>query len=819
MLSKLLKMAGAGVKERVFATPLMTRPLVVGRDGKFRERDTGRVFWMHGINFASNTKMPEQPCQDTNINAEHCQLYETADTVTFVGKPFPLNEGYQHLSRIKQCGFNTIRLVTTWEAIEHEGPGIYDLEYADYVVNFLKLIEEVGGLYVFIDPHQDVWSRFSGGSGAPIWTLYAAGLEPRNFEKTVAAKLHNLAIDPQKFTKMVWATNYNRLASEVMFTLFFTGSIFTPKAKLNEGENIQNYLQRHFIEAFAFLVGRIKSEIPHIFSTCFLGIESMNEPNSGFYGYGDLHQCPTDQELKLDETPTPIQSMRLGMGYPEEVDMYSVTIFGPSKIGRRWCDPDGVKAWVTETDNKDKHYGFVRSPDWKLGECIFAQHGVWDTMTGELILPDYFKVHPETGEYLNKAKFINGPFLDFWLRFKRRMREVDEDMFLVMQPPVLQIPPLIKHNTEYLDDKTVVALHYYDGMSLLFQKWNRMLNVDTLGIMRGRYLNPVFGLVLGESNIRKSIQQQLKGMETESHHNVGYNVPVIFTETGMPFNMDNKRSYEDGNYDSQEAANDAILSALEKEQLNFTYWCYNPENCHDWGDLWNLEDFSIWSKDDLPGLDLQGGNNYTEWLLNNSIKRKSPFPTSSASVGHSTGSGDTESVNSHSDGSINKELVREITHSYTDSKGKYSGRGTSNWSNGLNIDLTGGIRAVNAIVRPVPFLVNGNTNICEFDVTSKSFHLEILNVKSGSEEIAPSVIVLPERHYPNNNFRIRVSAGTFELKQNPITQWVEWNHSESPDKVVIMDVRIIDELADEAIFKKNDCGPLKAFACGYLSTD
>lgn len=811
----LLRMGVASVKERMFPTPLATKPLVVDRNGQFREKDTGRVFRMHGVNFASNTKMPEEPCQNSNMDPEHCGFYERADTVTFVGKPFPLNEGYQHLSRIKQCGFNTIRFVTTWEAIEHEGPGIYDLEYADYLVGFLKLIDEVGGLYVFIDPHQDVWSRFSGGSGAPIWTLYAAGLEPRNFEKTVAAKLHNLAIDPQNFTKMVWATNYNRLASEVMFTLFFTGSVFTPKAKLDE-ENIQSYLQRHFIEAFAFLVSRIKSEIPHVFDTCFLGIESMNEPNSGFYGYSDLHQCPPHQELKLDETPTPIQSLRLGMGFPEEVDMYSVSIFGPSKIGRRWCDPEGTKAWVTENDNKDKHYGFKRSPDWKLGECIFAQHGVWDTITGELIMPDYFKVHPETGEYLDESKFINGPFLDFWLKFKQRMREIDEEMFLIMQPPVLQIPPVIKHNSEYLDDKTVVALHYYDGMSLLFQKWNRMLNVDTLGIMRGRYLNPVFGLVLGESNIRKSIQKQLKSMATESHQNVGYNVPVIFTETGMPFNMDNKKSYEDGNYTSQEAANDAILSALEREQLDFTYWCYNPDNCHDWGDLWNLEDFSIWSKDDLPGLQLQDGNTYSEWLLNNSIKRKHFLPGSSQSMGQSSTTGDTESTYSHSNSSINKELVREITHSYTDSNGKSSG---NDWSSQLNIDLSGGVRAINAIIRPIPLLVNGDVNMCEFDMTSKSFHLEISNARFQSGEPSPSIIVIPEQHYSNNNFRIRVSSGDFELRQNPIMQWVEWNHSESSDKVVVMDVTAINEYADDVIFKKNDCGSLKAFACGYLSTE
>jgi hypothetical protein len=73
---------------------------------------------LRGLNVGGNTKQPTSP----NIPSHVRQGFLDGDKISFVGRPFPLHEADQHLSRIKGYGYNVIRFLITWEAIEHAGP-------------------------------------------------------------------------------------------------------------------------------------------------------------------------------------------------------------------------------------------------------------------------------------------------------------------------------------------------------------------------------------------------------------------------------------------------------------------------------------------------------------------------------------------------------------------------------------------------------------------------------------------------------------------------------------------------------------------------
>ncbi|KAF8183088.1 glycoside hydrolase [Mycena galopus ATCC 62051] len=128
----------------------------------------GRVCQLRGVNLGGACKTP--------ANDDNATFPAGHQSVTFVGRPFPLEEAPEHLARLRRWGLTFVRFLVTWEAIEHEGPGIYDHTYLTYLRALLSLFPHYG-LSAFVAMHQDVWARYAGGSGAPAWTLELVGLD------------------------------------------------------------------------------------------------------------------------------------------------------------------------------------------------------------------------------------------------------------------------------------------------------------------------------------------------------------------------------------------------------------------------------------------------------------------------------------------------------------------------------------------------------------------------------------------------------------------------------------------------------------------
>src|SRR5512138_2240499 len=98
-------------------------------EGSFIKDNAGRTLMLRGVNLGGSSKVPASPNGATYIR----EGFFDHRGVSFVGRPFPLAEADEHFRRLRAWGLTFLRLVVTWEAIEHAGPGIYDEGYLDYI--------------------------------------------------------------------------------------------------------------------------------------------------------------------------------------------------------------------------------------------------------------------------------------------------------------------------------------------------------------------------------------------------------------------------------------------------------------------------------------------------------------------------------------------------------------------------------------------------------------------------------------------------------------------------------------------------------------
>jgi hypothetical protein len=138
----------------------------------------------------------------------------------------------------------------------------------------------------------------------------------------------------------------------------------------------------------------------------------------------------------------------------------------------------------------------------------------------------------------------------------------------------------------------VNASHWYDAASITTKKaWLRM-NYD---IMTDK-------LVFGKKNVQKMYNSQLAKFKSLSKSIAG-GVPTLLGEFGLHFDLNNKKAYNQFEKKGQNAFKRNIqmltmyYDAMDINLLHGTLWNYTSDNCNEWGDLWNLEDLSIFSRD------------------------------------------------------------------------------------------------------------------------------------------------------------------------------------------------------------------------------
>ena len=519
----------------------------------------GRTLMLRGVNLGGSRKVPRTPNGATHLRdgfLDHC-------SVSFIGRPFPLAEADEHFSRLRSWGMTFLRFLITWEAVEHEGPGLYDDAYLDYVH---EVVQKAGahGISLFIDPHQDVWSRWTGGDGAPGWTLEAAGFDLSSLDQTGAAFTHQGHGDP--IPPMTWPANSGKLAAATMFTLFFGGNVFAPTALIN-GEHAQDFLQRHYIDAICHLARRL-SDLPNV-----VGYGTMNEPLPGYIGWADLDT--TGGIVSLGACPTGLQGMALGDGIPQAVGSWRMRMARIAREHTVTLNPGRRRAWRGGC------------------ECIWRKSGVWDVdQEGRprLLKPRYFAA--VNGKGVDFAQDFYRPFAERFSRAVRAAHPGRACVFIETQAFTWP-PPWSAGETTDL----VFAPHWYDELVLAKKRF-----LSSVALEFGSHR-----VVLGRRAIRRSGARQLSWL-TEGARERLESAPMVLAEFGIPFDLNGGRAWRSGNFRAQERALNRSFQAIEDCLLNCTLWNYTADNTNERGDQWNGEDFSLFSGDQRSDLtDINSG--------------------------------------------------------------------------------------------------------------------------------------------------------------------------------------------------------------------
>ena len=559
----------------------------------------GRQIILRGVNLGGDSKVP-WPHGGTQYPTDFADHRE----VSFINRPFPLDEASVHFTRLREWGFNCLRLLTTWEAVEHAGPGQYDQLYLDYFAEICRLAGE-HGFYVFIDFHQDVWSRMSGGDGAPGWTFDAVGLDFTRFDAAGAAHVmqnrYHYASEPNSsavvqpsYPPMSWVRNYRMPANAIMWTLFWAGEHLTPQCRIN-GVNVQEYLQSHLLGAMTQVARRLK-DMPHV-----LGFDSMNEPGVGWLGQSLSPQWANGvRQLGNSAVPgpvwSPLEALAVARGVPTQL---------PVRLTHGTQQQQQQQEAASETVNPQA------VPIWRPGHaCPFEQAGIYALKDGQaLALREKAFSHID-GRVHSMADDAYGPF---FRRAAQSLRAVSKHWMLFAE-----IDPLGALNgrtfPNNMPPQSVNTSHWYDLSLLVTKHFDPTFSIDALSGERSEGLN----------GIGARYQRQLAALKALSNTVPG-GAPTLIGEFGIPYDLDDGAAFKASALRASQPEEHAseggeniwathtqalglMYDALDVLHLSGTQWNYTAGNRNDAriGDQWNQEDLSIYSLDQPAGRAVAG---------------------------------------------------------------------------------------------------------------------------------------------------------------------------------------------------------------------
>jgi len=138
----------------------------IWKSGSWFRDEEKRYVLFRGVNFGSRSKLPPYlPIAPLDIHdISKLDLKKEIESVK------------SGLDLLKNLGFNIIRLLISWKAIEpRPNPNLEELlpEGKKYLEYMKEIIDELHArkLYVILDFHQDIANEAYGGDGFPDWAI------------------------------------------------------------------------------------------------------------------------------------------------------------------------------------------------------------------------------------------------------------------------------------------------------------------------------------------------------------------------------------------------------------------------------------------------------------------------------------------------------------------------------------------------------------------------------------------------------------------------------------------------------------------------
>lgn len=240
----------------------------IWKSGSWFRDEHARYILFRGVNFAGRSKLPPYlPISPL----------ETKDLSGFDLKK-EIQLAKPELDLLKKLGFNIVRLLISWKALEpRPNPNLDDLlpEGKEYLSYMKQIVDELytRNIYVILDFHQDIANEAYGGDGFPDWTLVV----DNNKERERPPKS---SPPPDKKWQIKYMINKS---------LKHTFKSFWENDLTNLEEGLENYpVRTHLEKSIGLTIKFFKSLNDGLGHPAILGIEPFNEPHPGMISKKDF---------------------------------------------------------------------------------------------------------------------------------------------------------------------------------------------------------------------------------------------------------------------------------------------------------------------------------------------------------------------------------------------------------------------------------------------------------------------------------------------------------------------------------------------------